>query len=207
MLGKTHMAVGTAAALAVLSPESVFTAVPVMAAAAVGSVISDIDSERSIARKKADRVLNGCVLIIIGMILVKHFFQIDLFTYIRGSAKLSIQLFGCAVFALYCNIGKHTAHRSMMHSLVTAVVLSACVYYTISPMTGKAFFCGFISHLALDLLNYKGEQLFWPLPNKLCMGLCSSNQWVNQLIQAVGILLTMILFLQCFGIHIFSRFT
>lgn len=206
MLGKTHMAIGTAAALAVLSPESVFSAVPIMTAAAVGSVISDIDSERSIARKKADRMLDGCVLVIVGMILVKHFFQIDLFEYIKGKAQISTQLLGCAVFALYCHIGKNTPHRSMMHSFVTAIVLSGCVYYAISPVMGKAFFCGLLSHLALDLLNYKGEQLFWPFPNKMCIGLCSSNQWVNRILQAAGILLTVLLLLRCFGLSVFSWF-
>lgn len=203
MLAKTHMAIGISAALAVMNPESALTALPIMTAAAVGAVISDIDAEHSFARKNADRLLNGCVLIVVGMILLKQLLRVDLFAYIKSNTKLSTQLFGCAVFGIYCNIGKKTAHRSMMHSFVSAILLSGCVSFSVSPMMGIAFLCGFLSHLVLDLLNYKGEQLFWPLPNKLCLGLCTSNRWVNDILEIIGVIMAVLLFLRCLGIHVF----
>ena len=57
MLGKTHFFIGISTALAVLQPQSVPVLVTGISAAAVGSVISDIDSGTSQAHQEADKVM------------------------------------------------------------------------------------------------------------------------------------------------------
>ena len=57
MLGKTHMAVGVAAAMAVVHPKSLPELVIGLSAAAVGAVISDIDVGTAEAHKDADVIM------------------------------------------------------------------------------------------------------------------------------------------------------
>ena len=42
------------------------------------------------------------------------------------------------------------------------------------------FGIAFLSHLGIDLLNRKGERLFFPLKKRFSFGICSSRGLVNQ---------------------------
>ena len=68
MLGKTHFFIGISTALAVLQPQSVPVLVTGISAAAVGSVISDIDSGTSQAHQEADKVM-AVTVSVIGLML------------------------------------------------------------------------------------------------------------------------------------------
>ena len=56
MLGRTHFFIGISAALAVMQPSSMSTLVAGAGAAAIGGMISDIDSGTSQAHKEADKI-------------------------------------------------------------------------------------------------------------------------------------------------------
>lgn len=62
MLGRTHFFVGTALSLAVMQPQSMASLVAGVGAAAIGSMISDIDSGTSQAHQEADKIMaaSGC---------------------------------------------------------------------------------------------------------------------------------------------------
>ena len=60
MLGRTHFFIGTAAALAVLQPQTVPALVAGAGAAAIGGLISDIDVGTSQAHRDADKLQLRC---------------------------------------------------------------------------------------------------------------------------------------------------
>lgn len=53
---------------------------------------------------------------------------------------------------------------------------------------------GFLSHLAIDLLNTKGESLLWPSPGKYCFSLCKAGGVGDKAIgYAAGVLSVLLL--------------
>ncbi len=49
------------------------------------------------------------------------------------------------------------------------------------------FLIGFMSHLILDILNYKGVQLLWPCKKSFKLELCHSDGIVNLLLMLADI--------------------
>lgn len=79
MLGKTHFFIGISTALAVLQPQSVPVLVTGISAAAVGSVISDIDSGTSQAHQEADKVMAVTVSVIGLMLFLEYKFHLGIY--------------------------------------------------------------------------------------------------------------------------------
>ena len=69
MLGRTHFFIGTAAALAVLQPQTVPALVAGAGAAAIGGLISDIDVGTSQAHRDADKIITATVAVAVLTIL------------------------------------------------------------------------------------------------------------------------------------------
>ena len=65
MQGKTHLVVGITSALLIMQPNAFNDLVMGIGAAAVGSLISDIDVETSVSHKKADYIVRGSILMIL----------------------------------------------------------------------------------------------------------------------------------------------
>ena len=59
MLGKTHMAVGTAAGLLIIQPQNITELILGTGAAMIGSVISDIDVGTSGSHRGGDQRISG----------------------------------------------------------------------------------------------------------------------------------------------------
>ena len=74
-----------------------------------------------------------------------------------------------------------------MHSLAALLGLTACVY-VILPPAAPAFAAAYLSHIGVDLLNRRGEQLLWPLQRRFALGLCRSDGAVNALLCAASTL-------------------
>ena len=81
MLGKTHMAVGVAASLLLLQPRTLPELILGAGAAAVGSVISDIDCGTSESSRRADQIIFVSETIVIGIAAVEH---TGILAYTRG---------------------------------------------------------------------------------------------------------------------------
>ena len=63
MLGRTHFFIGISAALAVMQPSSMPTLVAGAGAAAIGGMISDIDSGTSQAHREADKIMTAAIAV------------------------------------------------------------------------------------------------------------------------------------------------
>ena len=174
MLGRTHFFIGTAAALAVLQPQTVPVLVTGAGAAAIGSLISDI------------AVLT---------ILAEYKLNLGIYRRLTSDSNILRLLAGTAAFLLLCAYGKQQPHRSFMHSFAALALLTACVDI-IYPDASAYFAVGFLSHLVLDVLNRKPEKLLWPWKKGFCLGLCSARGVVNRALLGVGMAsLTVILVL------------
>lgn len=175
MLGRTHFFIGTAAALAVLQPQTVPALVAGAGAAAIGGLISDIDVGTSQAHRDADKIITATVAVAVLTILAEY--KLNLGIYRR--------LTGTAAFLLICAYGKQQPHRSFMHSFAALALLTACVDI-IYPDASAYFAVGFLSHLVLDFFNRKPEKLFWPWKKGFCLGFCSARGLVNRALLGCG---------------------
>ena len=118
MLGKTHFFIGISTALAVLQTQSVPVLVTGISAAAVGSVISDIDSGPSQAHQEADKVMAVTVSVIGLMLFLEYKFHLGIYERLMKNSSIMRVLTGGILFLIICTYGKDQPHRSFMHSLV-----------------------------------------------------------------------------------------
>ena len=75
MLGRTHFFIGISAALAVMQPSSMPTLVAGAGAAAIGGMISDIDSGTSQAHREADKIMTAAIAVTAIVILADYKFH------------------------------------------------------------------------------------------------------------------------------------
>lgn len=185
MLGKTHFFIGISAALAVLQPQTVPEMVIGIGAATVGSVISDIDSGSSHAHREADKVMTATISVIALMLLLEYRFHLGLYERLMKNSNMMRVIGGGILFLLICSYGKGQPHRSFMHSLVAMFMLTCCVDI-IYPAAAPYFAVAFLSHLVLDMLNYKKVKIFWPLKKGYSLRVCSASGTVNRVLLWVG---------------------
>lgn len=187
MLGRTHFFIGTAAALAVLQPQTVPALVAGAGAAGIGSMICDIDAGTSQAHREADKIITATTAIAVLTIFAEYKLNLGIYRRLTSNSSILRLLAGTAAFLLICAYGKSQPHRSFMHSLVAMAVLTACVDI-IYPDASAYFAIGFLSHLALDFLNRKPEKLFWPWKKGFCLGICSARGLVNRALLGCGMI-------------------
>ena len=180
MLGKTHMAVGVAASLLLLQPRTLPELILGAGAAAVGSVISDIDCGTSESSRRADQIIFVSETIIIGIAAVEAHWHLGLYQRLMSNSSVSHIVLACAAFLAVCAYGKKTPHRSFLHSFLAGGLLMSCVGVFL-PMLVPYFGIAYASHLALDFLNHKGEQLLYPYRKRFSLGICSASGLVNRL--------------------------
>lgn len=86
------------------------------------------------------------------------------------------------LLAFFC---KTRPHREFSHSLVAMAAGSMCSALCGGSFSALMFGVGYASHLALDLLNVRGESLLYPSRQKFCLRLCVSDGKANK---ALGLL-------------------
>ena len=165
MLGRTHFFIGTAAALAVLQPQTVPALVAGAGAAAIGGLISDIDVGTSQAHRDADKIITATVAVAVLTILAEYKLNLGIYRRLTSDSSVLRLLTGTAAFLLICAYGKQQPHRSFMHSFAALALLS---------------------HLVLDFFNRKPEKLFWPWKKGFCLGFCSARGLVNRALLGCG---------------------
>ena len=152
MLVRTHFFIGTAAALAVLQPQTVPALVAGAGAAAIGGLISDIDVGTSQAHRDADKIITATVAVAVLTILAEYKLNLGIYRRLTSDSSVLRLLAGTAAFLLICAYGKQQPHRSFMHSFAALALLTACVDI-IYPDMSAYFAVGFLSHLVLDFLT------------------------------------------------------
>ena len=189
MLGKTHMAVGVAASLLLLQPHTLPELILGAGTAAVGSVISDIDCGTSESSRRADQIIFVLETIVIGIVVVEAHWHLGLYQRLMSNSSVSRIVLACAAFLAICAYGKKTPHRSFFHSFLAGGLLMSSVGVFL-PILVPYFGIAFASHLVLDFLNNKGEQLLYPYRKRFSLRICSASGLVNRLFLFCGSVLS-----------------
>lgn len=185
MTGKTHFACGEALALCLLRPSTPSALLICLGAAAVGSVVSDVDvttseSHRDLARivsiSCAAAALTWAANTILNLELQRFLLRFTSWAQLGAWAVLFLAL---------CVFGACRPHRTFMHSLTGLALLGGCVWMGARPFA-LPFCVAMASHIALDLLNRKGMQLFYPLNRRFALRLCASNGMADRLFCLAG---------------------
>lgn len=185
MQGKTHLVVGITSALLIMQPNAFNDLVIGIGAAAVGSLISDIDVETSVSHKKADYIVRGSILMILILAALDFSGKMSVWNHISANELWIHKIVGLCILLVICAYGKEQPHRSLMHSLIVLAALGWCIKLLI-PSAYMYFCIGLLSHLGLDVFNKKGIQLFYPYKKRYCLRLCSSGGKVDGLIGKAG---------------------
>ncbi len=185
MLGKTHMAVGIAAALAFTAPKTIGEAGMAVGVGAVGALISDIDVESSGSCRRANLVILLVAAQAAALLAADYFLGMDLLWRVAGNGSAVRVLMGVLLFVGICVFGKGQPHRSFMHSFLGLALLDAALGLAF-PAFVPYFTVGFLSHLALDLLNQKGVKLFYPWKPGFCLGWFHARGLADRLLCMAG---------------------
>ena len=183
MMGKTHLAVGMAAALAAAPFTDLSGCFLVLSCGAVGGVLPDVDA---LDRRHQGDLLRGvsvavCALLLAGAAdLLQGWRLLDTL-----AEQMQMTLLGGAAFLLLWRLGMLSGHRGFTHSLLALLLFSGSVWMIHRPLV-VPFAAAYGSHLLLDLLNHRGIRLFFPLRRRLCLGLCYSDKKADLVCLVLG---------------------
>ena len=196
MLGKTHMAVGIAATLAITQPSGISELVLAVGAGSLGALISDIDVGTSNSHRDADKITALSVVVVLAVFALDYFCNTQIIERIIGSSGYLRIIAGLLLFIGICAFGKEQPHRSFMHSFLALILLS----FALGLIWEKAviyFAVGFLSHVATDIFNKKKVRLLYPLKGGVSLGLFHAYGLANDIFFAVGSIVAVIEVIIC----------
>lgn len=196
MLGKTHMAVGIAATLAITQPSGISELLLAVGAGSLGALISDIDVGTSNSHRDADKITALSVVVVLAVFALDYFCNTQIIERIIGSSGYLRIIAGLLLFIGICAFGKEQPHRSFMHSFLALILLS----FALGLIWEKAviyFAVGFLSHLATDIFNKKKVRLLYPLKGGVSLGLFHAYGLANDIFFAVGSIIAVIEVILC----------
>lgn len=172
MDGQTHAALGAAIALVVIRPAEPATLIATAAVGAFAGILPDIDTGGKVAPiiHKITAAFICIVCFFVGQAALTGSTVIES---IDGSG-IAVNLLGLAILIGFSIFGGTQPHRGFTHS-VLAMLIASFSAYLIFKNLALAFCIGYASHLLIDLVNKKGEQLLYPMPNRWCFNLCKAN--------------------------------
>ena len=196
MLGKTHMAVGITATLAITQPSGVSELVLAVGAGSLGALISDIDVGTSNSHRDADKITALSVVVVLAVFAMDYFCNTQIIERIIGSSGYLRIIAGLLLFIGICAFGKEQPHRSFMHSFLALILLS----FALGLIWEKAviyFAIGFLSHLATDIFNKKKVRLLYPMKGGVSLGLFHAYGLANDIFFAIGSIVAIIEVIIC----------
>lgn len=196
MLGKTHMAVGIAATLAITQPSGVSELVLAVGAGSLGALISDIDVGTSNSHRDADKITALSVVVVLAVFAMDYFCNTQIIERIIGSSGYLRIIAGLLLFIGICAFGKEQPHRSFMHSFLALILLS----FALGLIWEKGviyFAVGFLSHLATDIFNKKKVRLLYPMKGGVSLGLFHAYGLANDIFFAIGSIVAIIEVIIC----------
>lgn len=173
----------TAATLWNYEPPLVFGAGT--AVSALAAIIPDIDADKSLANKGATRVIRAVAAAVVVVMLASRIFRLNIVQQFGIPECVASAVPGLICLFALCIIGKDTPHRSFTHSFLCLAAMSYCIYMIYPPVT-PYFAIAYGTHLFLDVFNYRGETLLFPLPNQFRLKLCKSDGLVNKMLFLIG---------------------
>ena len=105
------------------------------------------------------------------------------------------------LFVIMYIVGVPQKHRGFTHSFLALIIYSIPILLIYQPLL-MAYIIGFFSHLFIDILNKKGEQLLFPLRWNICLHLCYANGIVSKVLMWCGIVAAILLIVNAFVLHI-----
>ena len=190
MMGKTHLVVGIATALALTHPNDRASCIAAVIGGATGGIMADIDVkiDRSnrYARKASMDALYGEIVAIAlsaSLLLVDFLQENTVWDYIFDNWVSAV--LGAIFVVVLIVLGECSTHRDRTHSLLALCLFTGAVLL-IHPIIGITFACGYASHLVIDLLNKSPERLFYPFKQGVCLRLCYADRLVDTLLFSVA---------------------
>ncbi len=184
MMSKTHLAVGIAASLMIVQPQTYQECALAVIGGALGGIAPDIDTFKS--RTRIDNVIShtAAVVIAAAALFCDYYFNFGIVNYLR--AHTSPLLVGGLAYIALLIIGFYAPHRGFTHSLLGMVLFTAAIS-AVYPPVAAAYMAGFASHIALDLLNRKHVHLFYPMKKGISFNLCYASGKANTFFFIAGI--------------------
>ncbi len=197
MQGKTHVAVGITLGVIFANPANLFELAATVGTSYFGSIVSDLDVDSNRDSKATYLCRKTLIPVIIGAVAIT--FVAELITkgmvtnYITSHESLYAAIIAFFLFIALCRFGATQKHRTFLHSIPGGILLSACAYF-IWPYLLFPFAIGYVSHVALDLLNYKKVSLFYPSHiGKCCLRICEGSGKTDNALHALFTPLWMVL--------------
>lgn len=174
MTGRTHVAVGVAAALVAAGPEAGLPALALAAGGgAVGATLPDLDV-RDPAHPHRDRLARvATAALLVAGVGADAATGGTLLRAATAAGAAPLALGALALAGLLCAT-RLSSHRAFSHSLLALVGYAAAVWLVAAPIAPSVAL-GFASHLALDTLNHRAVRLLWPLRDGAALGLCRTG--------------------------------
>ncbi len=179
MLGATHVAAGAAVGIFFAQPSTVSECLLAAGAGALGGYVCDVDINSS----AGDGSLSGLALLggaitVIAMIDKGLGGQLATLLLARPLPAL---ILGIAGLVALCLMGIASSHRTFTHSILGTLLFTFSVWIA-CPEAATPFGAGMASHVALDLLNKKDVNLFYPSSIGFCLGLAPANGRANDIL-------------------------
>lgn len=189
MMGKTHIFMGTAAALAITFPDTPIGILSAFAGGAVGGMMpdTDLDSLKNI-KDINTKAIAGTVAGI--CFAIDFFFKCGMVESIRDSNH-TVALVGLVAFIALYFIGAFADHRSFTHSILATFLYSTAVGMMCRPLA-VPFAIGFAAHILLDCTNKKGVKIFYPSKKKFSLKWFYASKKANVVFYYIGIALTVV---------------
>lgn len=183
MMGKTHLAVGLATSLAVVQPKSFDECLMAIIGGAVGGVLADcdiIDNDYKSDAVSAQLLASGiaAAAFIVGYVFNLGFSQAVIDQGIRS-------VIGSMGFILLYFVGVCSSHRTFTHSLTALALYTVAVYFICAPLA-VGFFAAYLSHIALDIMNRRKVQIFYPFDFGVCFKWCYANKTADKVFMKIG---------------------
>lgn len=195
MMGKTHIAVGTACALAVVGTAGFPGCLAALIGGPLGSVACDLDTKSNSYCR--DALVSRFIAIGIAIFSVAVAYVLMEGTEGLITKYFDYQMLIAAFFLiLVILLSRLSSHRSFSHSFL-ALVLWIASLALLSPMITVAFTVGFISHILLDLLNKKPVHVFYPIGKGFCLKICYANKLMDKILLICGIVASITLLSLC----------
>lgn len=186
MMSMTHISIGLATTLAITRSDRFKDYLPVIAGAAIGSIICDFDCRSTDEMKDA---LYGRIVafVIFGLSIV-----IDLI--IRGNVFASLYqhnikliIVGVVIFLITSIFAVFSEHRFFSHSLLALVLYEGALICISIPLV-IPFLIGYLSHILLDVMNKKPVMFLFPSEKGFCLNWFYAGKTANTVFLVFGCL-------------------
>ncbi|WP_027438083.1 metal-dependent hydrolase [Lachnospira multipara] len=210
MQTNTHLAVGACLGLTLTLAAPTEITVLGLCATSIGAIIPDIDIDGT-GKKETKYIIMGIsatlaiVPVLAGLVCMPEIFvclkrtsfmSLTFSTAAKSTISWSYIAFlistimGFALFIGLCAFSNKTDHRTFSHSFMGMALFTFSIVL-INPLEAGFFLVGYLSHIGLDLLNYRPVKLLYPKKRGFSFRLCYSKSRfsLNLLIFSVIILI------------------